>query len=480
MKLQILHANKIWHLLGRKKINYLDLSSYFLCILFTIAGIMVSVNRFWQYEVFYYDFGIFDQAIWNISRFRAPIIDHLAVSGKWIFADHFSPSIFFLSPLYWITDKSEILLAAQAIIVGLSGVILYNIGKHVLKNKLLALGILVCYLFFLGLQNAVISDFHEIAVMTLPLTLTFWAIVHNKIRLYFLFFLITLGFKESTFLLGVGIGIIIFFLRKEWTKIGFITIVLSLIWGFASIKIIIPYFSNGFYLYSPSLSPNIFNNALGLINHPIKQKTLFYSFDSFGFLPLLAPAFWFLLLQDYGMRFLGSVCCTRWDLGLHYNAQSAVLLGISSIFALKFLQSIKFISKFLPLLVIIIAGNSLFLYRFVLHGPFALSYNQAFYDHTKDFVFLNNLIKKVPNNVSVMTQNNLAPRFTHQKIFLLKRDYENYKPEYILLDVRIGQNPNNFFGTVDVFEALGLLRKDLKYELIYKTKDQFIFRRVRT
>lgn len=463
-----------------KKGNYIDIAAYILIFCFTAAGIIVSLNRFWQYEVFYYDFGIFNQAIWSISRFKPPIIEHFIVSGKWIFADHFSPSIFLLSPFYWLTTKSEMLLVVQAIIVGLSGLVLYRIGIHILKNKLLSLGGLICYLFFIGLQNAVIADFHELTVMTLPLMLTFWAIIRWKIWYYFLFFTITLGFKESTFLLGIGIGILIFFLRKEWSKVGLITIALSIVWGYLSIKIIIPIFSDGFYMYAPSLSANIFDNIITLVDHPLKQRTLFYSLLSFGFLPFLAPEFWFLLLQDYATRFIGSPCCTRWNMGLHYNAQSAVILAISTMFALRRLQGVKIISKFLPLLILLIIGNALFLYRFILHGPFALAYNPAFYNHTKDFAFLNDLIRIIPTDVSVMTQNNIAPRFTHQKVLLLKRDYENYKPEFVVVDVRFGQNPNNFFGTEDVTGILELLQKDSKYELIYKTKDQFVFRRVKT
>lgn len=467
---------KIWNFLLKEK-NYIDLISYTLCILFIVAGILVSLHRFWQYEVFYYDFGIFDQAIWKVSRFSAPIIDHLTVGGKWIFADHFSPSIFLLSPFYWLTSKSEMLLVIQATVIGLSGLVLYLIGKCVLKNKLLALGILVCYLFFLGLQNAVISDFHELTIMTLPLMLAFWAILRKKMWPYFLFLIVTLGFKESTFLLGAGIGISIFFLRKEWFKIGLITIVLSLIWGFVSIKIAIPIFSDGFYGYSPTFGSGILGSIFAFFDHPLKQKTLLYSFLSFGFLPILVPAFWFLLLQDYGMRFIGDYCCSRWDLGLHYNAQSAVILGVSSIFSIRQLLNKKFFSKYKVLLTVLLMGNALFLYRFVLHGPLALAYNPVFYMHTKNLVFLDSLINRIPKNASVMTQNNLASHFTHQKVFVLKENYESYKPEYIVVDLRYGQNANDFFGTKNVTEVIELLRKDSKYELIYKTKEQFIFHR---
>ncbi len=463
----------------KEKRNYIDVAAYVLIFCFIAAGIIVSVGRFWQYEVFYFDFGIFDQAIWKVSRLSAPIIEHFIVGGKWIFADHFSPSIFLLSPLYWLTTKSEIIFVAQAVTVGLSGIVLYGIGKHVLKNKFLAFSILVCYLLFLGLQNAVITDFHELTVATLPLMLIFWAILNKKIKLYFLFLIITLGFKEPLFATGIGIGITLFFLRKEWRHIAFITIILSIVWGIVSIKFIIPAFSNGIYVYAPTLPDGILNKITALVNHPIKVNTLFNSFLNFGFLPIFSPAFWPLIIQDYALRFLPAGGSSRWDLGFHYNAQSAVLLAVSAIFGLKKLMKIKRYSKLLPFLGIILIINAFVLYRFILHGPFAMAYNPAFYKHTKDLTFLNDLVKKIPANSSIMTHNNLAAHFTHQQVWLLRSNYSDYKPGYILIDNRKGQNPNDFFGSPNNIDDIIVdIKRDLDYKLIYNTQEQFIFKRV--
>lgn len=462
-----------------KKINYIDIAAYFLFFCFTVAGIIVSLNRFWQYEVFYYDFGIFDQAIWSVSRFSPPIIEHFIVGGKWIFADHFSPSIFLLAPFYWLTTRSEMLLLVQSIIVGLSGAVLYNIGKHVLKKRLLALSILVCYFLFLGLQNAVITEFHELTIATLPLMLTFWAILNKKLKLYLLFLIITLGFKESLFTTGIGIGVALFFLNKKWWRIALLTIITSAAWGIISIKFIIPAFSNGIYVYAPVLQEGILNNVSALIDNPIKVKTLFYSFLSFGFLPFISPTFWPLIIQDYALRFIPGGMGTRVGLGLHYNAQSAVILSLASIFALKNVQKLRQFSKFLPLIGVILMLNAIILYRFILHGPFALAYNPDFYKHTKDFAFLNDLIKKIPANSSVMTQNNLAARFTHQQVWILRSNYEIYKPDYILIDNREGQNPNDFFASPsNIDDIIKEIKRDSNYKLIYDTQEQFMFERV--
>lgn len=443
-------------------------------LIFTIAGILVSLHRYWQYDAFYFDFGIFDQAIWSVSRFQAPIIEHISVGGKWIFADHFSPSIFLLTPLYWLTDRSEVLLIAQAIAVGLSGLILYKIGIAVLDHKFLSLSVLVSYLLFIGLQNAVISDFHEVTLMVFPLMITFFAIATKRVFLYFLFLVIVLGFKELTFALGIGIGLTAILLRREWLKIGFFTIVISSFWGYLSIYHIIPYFSEGMYLYKPAstISPLFF------IDHPVKRETLFYSLLNFGFLPVLSPSHWLLIAQDYAMRFLSANCCTRWDLGLHYNAPPAAILAFSSLYGFLLIKRKKTLEKYMVLFGVFTIACAFFLYRFLLHGPFLLATNVDFYKHTKNFVFLDKMIKLVPKeNVTVMTQNNLAVRFTHQKVWLLKKDYGGYRPDYILLDIRKGQNPNDFFGGSDPFVVLQNVTKDSNYDLIYKTEGQYVFKK---
>lgn len=458
-----------------------DALAILLFILFSIVGSIISVVRFWQYDVFYYDFGIFDQAIWRVSRFEAPIIEHLVVGGKWIFADHFNPSLFLLSPLYWISNRSEIMLIAQAIVVAGSGLVIYFIGKEVLKKKFLPLTITLCYFLFIGLQNAVITDFHEVTIMTLPLTLVYLAFVKQKKILYFIFLLITLGFKESTFLLGVGIGISIILLNNKWLKMGIFTIITSIMWGLLAIKIIIPYFSGGIYQYSSDIHFGIKEIIIAFFDNPIKIKTLVFSFMSFGFLPLLSPAFWFLLFQDFLVRFLPIYSYTRWGFGLHYSAQLSPILAISSFYALLFLLRFKRIEKINFLIGLILIINAMILSRFILHAPFGLSYNSAFYNATKNFIFLNNLVDKVPPDKTVMTHNNLAVRFTHNpNVWLPRLDYESLAPEYILFDMRGGQNPNNFFGTVKGPERiLRKVKNDKNYTILYKTSEQFVFKRIK-
>lgn len=438
--------------------------AYGFIFFYTLAAILVSLHRFWQYEVFYYDFGIFDAAIWNVAHFRPPVIDHFVIPGKVIFADHFSPSMFLLTPIYWFTSRPEALLIAQSLAVGLSALVLYAIGKHVLNRHVAALSVTIAYLLFVGTQNAIIADIHEVTFMMLPLMLTLYAITKKRQLLFWVSFLVTLGFKESSSLLGVGLAMLIFLTNKEWRKKAIVVTGISIIWGILTTQVIIPYYYGKPYFYTPTI-------VWSMLDDPIKRKTLLMSFLSFGFLPLLYPPAWPLILQDLATRFMQKDFSLRWGLGLHYSAQLSVIMAYSSI---KALQQYKKYSLGISVIILLIA---VYLHQFKIHGPLGLSYNPAFYAHTKNFKFLDDLIARVPKGATVMTQNNIAPHMIHtHNVYLLRDMYDDFAPEYFVLDLRDGQNPNNFFGVKrDVL--LLKLTTDPRYEIAYQTNEQVIYKR---
>ncbi len=372
--------------------------------------------------------------------------------------------MFLLSPIYWLTDRPEALLIAQAIAVGISALVLYFLGKRMLKNGPGALAVVSAYLLFVGTQNALIADIHEVTFMMLPLMLCFYAIVTKRKAVFWINFLITLGFKESAALLGVGIAMLIYFVNKDWLKTAIQVGILSILWGALTTQVIIPYFFGEPYFYTPTITWSFFDD-------PVKRKTLLMSLISFGFLPLLYPPAWLLIVQDIAARFMQKEFTLRWGLGLHYSAQLAVIMAFSSIMAL---QKYKKYITFTSIVLIIL---SLYLHQFKLHGPLGLAYNPAFYAHTKNFAFLDDLVANVPKGTTVMTQNNIAPHMIHtHQVYLLRDVYDDYMPEYFVLDVRAGQNFNNFFGAkIDVL--LASLRKDPRYEITYQTNEQMIYKR---
>lgn len=410
------------------------------------------LNRFWQFEAFYFDHGIYDSALWNVAHFQIPIIDHLENGFISQFTDHFTPTMYLLTPLYWLTSAYEPLLILENFLVVSSAFVLFLIAKNRISNKLMVFVLILAYTLFIGLQNTIIANFHTELITVLTLSFTLLAIEKKKWFWYWVFLILTLGTKQNFAAIGTGLGIYVFFINK---KIGLLSIIFSLSYYFVATKLVIPN-----YLYNPSF--NFSWNSM-------KTETIFTSLATFGFLPLGAITFLPAIFQDYITRFFFT-SAARWDLGLHYNATLSVLLAYGAIITSSKIKH----QTFVAILIIILALG----FHHKYHGPLGLAFNGDFYKHTSEMNFLRNLLAQVPENKTVMTLNNLAPYLTHtNSVMLIKEKYWKYNPEIIVLDIRPGQAPSNHWpGNESLTNKINnQLSKDLNYRIIYQTNEQKIY-----
>lgn len=450
-------------------------------LIYTSAALVVVLNRYWQYQNFYFDLGIFDSAIWQVSRFHPPLVDHVDFGSVKILSlgDHFNPSVFLLSPLYWLTSRTEVLLIAQTLAVGLSGLVVFKIGASQLKSKLAVLALVVAFLGYVGLQNALISDFHEATIAVLPLTLIFYAIFNKKWKLYFLLLIILLGLKETFAGLGVGIGLYLLISdRRQNLKRGMLTILISAVWGIAAMKVIIPYFSGGTYLYTPHYLPATLDEAVNrLFYQQLPRQTIFYTFATFGFLPLFNIAVLPAILENFFERYI-LYFGKGLDLGMHYNATLAPLLFIGALGVFRFLERRFKNTLAVTILSLAIIGGVIFLHRVVLHGPLGLFYNPVFYQQNQGVKYVDNFVGHFPKDGLIMTQNDLAVRLAHYNVALLRRDYQSLSPDHIILNLTEGQNLNSFYP-LKYAEAVDLKNRllvDPQYKKVEKYgKELYIF-----
>lgn len=427
--------------------KFLELLPVFFIVLYTFAAVTVSLNRYWQHQTGYYDFGVIDAAIWKVAHFQLPLVDHhdLGDENVSIFASHFSPSVFLLSPLYWLTDKREVLLIAQSVLAGLGAFVAWMIARRFLKSRLATFALIFAFLGYVGLQNGLISEFHDTALSVLPLMVIFWAILNKKWTLYFISLVVLLGLKESFAGLGVGIGIYILLKDRANVKIALLTILISLIWGYLALKIIIPYFSNGVYLYASSEIPgNPIDFIKAFFIPEMKWKTIFYSFATFGFLPLFNLAILPAILENFLERFVLSPFSSRWDLGLHYNVPLSPLMFMGALGVFQFLESRLKSQRLIFLLCFVMIFLTAFFHRFTLRGPLGLFYNPAFYQANQHSKYVNDFLEKVPKDGVIYTQNSLAGRLSHQNVKTFRKDYKTIDPDYVVLNLTPDQTPNSF------------------------------------
>lgn len=440
-------------------------------VVYFFAINLVVINRFRQYEALYFDHGIFDSSLWQVAHLQTPMIDHLEDGFISQFGDHFTPTFYLLAPVYWFTKSYEPILVVENLLVVSSAFVLYLIARKKIQNGLMVFAIILAYTLFIGLQNTIIANLHSELPALLTLSLTLWAIVNKRWRLYWLFLILTLGCKQNFAAVGVGLGIYIFFLNEK--KHGLATIIFSLVYYVFATKVAIPLLGHRPYAYGVSLS-SIPEMIKSLYSPPIKLETFFVSLATFGFLPFAALSFLPAVLQDFLTRFVFA-SPSRWDIGLHYNATLAVLLTFGAILGVSVLMRFNLYKKLIWFHALVIIAIVLIFHRFILHGPLGLAYNPDFYRHTSEMKFVSDFLKQIPPNKSVMTNNNLAPYLTHtNKVMLFSA---NRNPEVIAMDIRSGQNPVNFWpstfaATVDLKNKLAT---DSAYTYVKISETQFIF-----
>ncbi|MCB9812861.1 MAG: DUF2079 domain-containing protein [Pseudomonadales bacterium] len=466
-----------------KKNNTKEYRRLFLIIsVFFIIFTTVALHRYWQYSAWYYDFGIFYTAISSVSRLEAPIIDHFVFTNTNILGDHFHPIIFLISPFVAIFKTGEVLLVFQTFFVALSGLFIYLISKHYQKTKFESFAMLMLYFSFIGLHNALITEFHAITLLPLPLSLFFYGMIKKKKFWYFLGLFSVLLTKELTFIIPAWFSLLILFKNKgEWRKIGIFSLIFSVAYGYFVINYVFKFFNGTGNYYLGEATTSI--EAILPKFDELRIKTIFYSFLNFGFFPVLAPETLPPILFNWWSRF-SSVATTRHDLGMHYNAEitPTLILGANigwirlKMFIHKVMPFFKY--QYIKVLLFLIVILTAFINVVYLNSPILLFGNSAFYKHSQNFKFLSTLIDHIPKDGVVMAQTNIAAKIAYRRHVLMLRDnYDQFSPDYIVVDFREGQEPNTFLG-INFYDLKFKLLHDLDYEIIYDQGEQKIFKKI--
>jgi len=425
---------------------------FFLIFLIFIFGLFysfLSLRRHARFDSFAYDLGIFDQTVWLYSQFKLPFN---TIKGKLILADHFSPSLVLLSPLFWLWDDVRFLLIFQAFWLAFSAWPIFLLAKKKLSFWP-GLAMSALYLSFFGFQHAINFDFHAsvIAAGLAAWLLYFWE--KNHWLVFSLLAVFFIGFKENLALSLVALGLVSFWKkprRLAWLMIGF-----SLVYFLTVVKWVIPFFSGGTYEYQPKLPKSLFGYLQGLFWPKIKIETWLYSLAWFSFLPLLFPLSLIPVAIDLGQYFLaGAKYAGTWGLFMHYRASLAPFLAWGAIEGLAVLK--KRVSFKYWWLIIILPALMIQYFR---HLPLNRLFKAYFWQEKTWMKNNRQLISKVGKQASVVAQNNLVPHLSHRKkIYLLwprKKEFLleespcgrkscwwlfwSGQPEYLIVDLHPGQ-----------------------------------------
>ena len=104
-----------------------------------------------------FDFGIPDQGVWLLSRFKAPFV---TIMGRDLFADHTSFIMLLLVPVYWVYPHAAVLLVVQSGLLALGAVPVYLLARDRLHSPGLATVLAGAFLLHPALQWGNLEQFH--------------------------------------------------------------------------------------------------------------------------------------------------------------------------------------------------------------------------------------------------------------------------------------------------------------------------------
>lgn len=433
---------------------------------------------------------MFDQPIYLFSQGKTPFS---SLHNTHTLGDHWHPLLLLAGgALYKLWADPRILLWLETAVAVASGLVLYHLARSILSrwdqtiSSWLALALTAMYLFSVGFQAALLDDFHDDVLATLPLALIFWFLHQRQWRGYWLSILGLLMTKEEFGLLAAAIGLFLILAKISFHH-GLTTIIVGVTTFWLLLNVVMPKFSTGtdwqysYRHYSDTNQPAVvlrrfFNNPrlliTTLIDHPAKRQTLMVSVISFAGLPLLAPVYLLPAFESLLIRFIDPTAPLRFAFNNHYNGPLITLLAVASIYGAR--RTLKFVSpSFLTgiILVIILAQNWLF------HGPINSIFKAAFYQTQNWQEDARALIKQVPRTGSLTTQNFLLPHLSQRESYSLLPEVKD--TDYIA--VVLNYSGPDFYGPpIDKLQAqIDELVATNQYQIIWQKNQAILLQKVR-
>ena len=429
----------------KKNFLFLLLFGFFL-LTYSILGVQKH-NRFETGD----DLTVLAQPIWHLSRFENP---YSSILHNYIFNDHFEPILIAFTPFYWIWSDARVLILAQQTFVVLGVIPVYLYSLNLLKKRFIGLIFSFLYLYFIGIQSAISSDFHTATISATFISFTIYFLEIKKWRFYWFFVFLSLICREDVPLYIFGLGIYLFIIKKEYKR-GLLTAILSIIYFSLIDSVFLPIL-NGYPLNfgswtggSAGVSYQIKKLILTPLNFVklfffpiIKLRNIILTSLSFGFLPFLSPLYWIVAPFTFLRHLLPDAI--KYSLHFHYAASLSPILAFSAINSLKKFKNFYFIIGFLLLALI----GTFYVNKPELDPgfptpPISFVFKRSFYILPPRNDDYNKIMSLIPQDSSVSAQTCLLPHLgNREKIYRFPDQYQ--ESDYIALTFTEGPYPLDF------------------------------------
>jgi len=255
--------------------------------------ILARHNNFFTFD---YDLGIFDQAIWLLSRGGS----FITVRGLDVFGHHANLGFFLLVPFYWLGAGPNFLDVLMVAGVSFGVVPIHRYSVQLLENQWHALIPPMAYLLHFATSWVINETFHPEVLAIGPLLMAYVASTRLEWRRYAAWLIAAGIWKEDIALAIVMIGIIVWIRGNR--RVRLTTAASAMLYFLFATRVMIPVLSGGGAFYEGFFGPlgsGVFEVVFNALRHPSLVIDAFIAHDALGYLrdllypyalvPVLAP-----------------------------------------------------------------------------------------------------------------------------------------------------------------------------------------------
>jgi len=245
--------------------------AFYTCIISFLGFFSLLNFKYFHFGYYDWDFGIFAQAMWNLSHGSA----FSSVLQVPLLANHANYMAFLLAPIYRILPHPITLLAFKVFSLTAGGYVLFLLARKRV-DALSALILMLLYLTFPPNLFAMLFEFDFETLSFVFIFLMYYFMRENRLKAFLITAFLTTLIKENLPLVVIMFGTFNLIGRKEGgTLWGIIPILLGTIIFYISIYIVNPllhpthtpntYVTGGLYSHLGNSLPDIIVN---LLSHP--------------------------------------------------------------------------------------------------------------------------------------------------------------------------------------------------------------------
>lgn len=184
--------------------------------IYVIFWVGLTLNKYFSFGVAWFDLGL------ETYSFFIHVGSYSATSGLQFvsFANHIDPFEVLLLPAFVLYQNPITLLVLQDVFLAATSIVIYLIGKNIVKNKQIGFALAIAFLINPGVIGITLYDFHSEAFIPFFYLLCFYFYFRGRMKLFVLSYVFLVSVMETTVAVAMSLllGLLVYELFESGSK----------------------------------------------------------------------------------------------------------------------------------------------------------------------------------------------------------------------------------------------------------------------